>query len=145
MRSSWAQGLLLVLLCTGSAAAEESAAQAADEAAAGRGDACLTDRTCQDLYKRARALSRTGQLDAAAVLYREAYKRREAAWLLPDFRQSNPPLPRVPRSLNLTSCLWTCRNLGLASARNCGKSFMPLPLATSPIMAAKERENRARM
>ena len=82
MRSSWAQGLLLVLLCTGSAAAEESAAQAADEAAAGRGDACLTDRTCQDLYKRARALSRTGQLDAAAVLYREAYKRREAAWLL---------------------------------------------------------------
>lgn len=81
MRSSWAQALLLmllVLLCAGSAEAEE----AADAAAAGRGDACLTDRTCQDLYKRARALSRTGQLDAAAVLYREAYKRREAAWLL---------------------------------------------------------------
>ncbi|MFO0579037.1 MAG: tetratricopeptide repeat protein [Polyangia bacterium] len=82
MRSSWAQGLLLVLLCTGRAAAGEAAIGAADEPTVGRGDACLTDRTCQDLYKRARALSRTGQLDAAAVLYREAYKRREAAWLL---------------------------------------------------------------
>lgn len=67
------QGLLLALLCTGSAA---------EGAEADRGDVCLTDRTCKDLYKRARALSQTGQLNAATVLYREAYKRREAAWLL---------------------------------------------------------------
>ncbi len=80
MRNSWPKFLLLGMLCV------ESVGQAAtgptEEAQSEAGDACLSYKPCFALYKRARELSRTGQLEAAAVFYREAYQQRPAAWLL---------------------------------------------------------------
>lgn len=55
---------------------------ATEEAPLPAQDICLSDAPCREMYKRARELSRTGQLDAAVVLYQEAYKRRPATWLL---------------------------------------------------------------
>lgn len=59
-----------------------TACAAADDAPMQKADLCLTNSACKEMYRRARELSRTGQLDATTVLYREAYKLRPAAWLL---------------------------------------------------------------
>lgn len=80
MRNSWPKFLLLGMLCVQSVgqAATGSTEDTQNEA----GDVCLSNKSCFALYKRARELSRTGQLEAAAVFYREAYQQRPAAWLL---------------------------------------------------------------
>ncbi len=58
------------------------AAPAAEPEPAANGDICLSDLACRELYKEARALSRTGDLTGSAKAYRDAYERRPAVWLL---------------------------------------------------------------
>ena len=80
MRNSWPKFLLLGMLCVESVG--QAATGAIEEAQSEAGDVCLSYKPCFALYKRARELSRTGQLEAAAVFYREAYQQRPATWLL---------------------------------------------------------------
>lgn len=54
------------------AAAAKSAAQ----------DPCLSEPRCNELYEKARALSRANQYEAALVMYQQTYAMRPLPWLL---------------------------------------------------------------
>jgi len=77
LKSRW-----LWLLLLGGVLLSSSQVWAAEDDPVGGRDICLMEPLCHQLYKRARTLSRAGALDRAAVIYREAYERRPAVWLL---------------------------------------------------------------
>lgn len=114
--SRWLLLAVAALLCwAGPAAARDAEPNA-------KGDVCLTDVVCRQLYKRARALSQAAQLESAVILYREAYERRPAAWIL----------------LNLGRVLH--RQEKLAEAINAYRSFLATQHSDGDPRVAKARQ-----
>lgn len=62
-------------------------------------DPCLSDPKCNDLYERARLLSKAGQYDAALVLYQQTFAMRPLPWLLLNVGRMQQKLNRNDQAL----------------------------------------------
>lgn len=63
-------------------AEESKTSPAAKTGGQGSSDPCLSDPTCNEMYERARTLSKANQYEAALVLYQQTFAMRPLPWLL---------------------------------------------------------------
>lgn len=82
-----------------SAAAPSASSPAAGSGASQSQDPCLSDPKCNELYERARALSKAGQYDAALVLYQQTFAMRPLPWLLLNVGRMQQKLSRHEQAL----------------------------------------------
>jgi len=67
--------------------------------AASQSDACMTDTACRQHVSDATTLSKNNQFEAALTAYKNAYTRRDAAWLLVNIGRMQQKLGRHEESL----------------------------------------------